>query len=94
MVAVPPSVILPPADTIGALPPLVVSSPSAVAKVPAATSAAPATNIAFIFVDCRMMSLLVSVAGLRITCGRPESPSLNWTIAEELLAIRYKSPGH
>jgi hypothetical protein len=50
VVAVSPSVILP-LDTIGALPPLIVSSPSAVAKAPAATSAAPATSIARIFVD-------------------------------------------
>jgi len=53
VVAVSPSVILP-LDTIGAVPPLAVSSPSAVAKVPAATSAAPATSIARIFVDCCM----------------------------------------
>ena len=37
VVAVPPSVILP-LDTIGAVPPLAVSSPSAVAKAPAATA--------------------------------------------------------
>jgi hypothetical protein len=48
VVAVSPSVILP-LDTVGAVP-LAVSSPSAVAKAPAATSAAPATNIARIFV--------------------------------------------
>ena len=53
VVAVSPSVILP-LDTIGAVPPFVVSSPSAVAKAPAATSAAPATSIARIFVDCCM----------------------------------------
>jgi hypothetical protein len=53
VVAVSPSVI-PPLDTIGAVPPLAVSSPSAVAKAPAAASTAPATSIARIFVDCCM----------------------------------------
>src|SRR5689334_15152152 len=44
VVAVLPSVISP-LDTIGAETPLTVSSPSAVAKAPAATSVAPATSI-------------------------------------------------
>jgi len=61
VVAVLPSVISP-LDTIGAVPPLTVSAPRAVAKAPAATSAAPATSVARNFVDCCMMSLLVSVA--------------------------------
>jgi hypothetical protein len=81
VVAVLPSVISP-LDTIGAEPPLTVSSPSAVAKAPAATSVAPATSIARNFVDCCMMSLLVSVARLCTTCGYLESSPLNWTIAE------------
>jgi hypothetical protein len=72
VVAVPPSVISP-LDTIGAMPLLAFSSPSAVAKEPAATSAAPAIRIARVFLDFCMSALLFSVARVSIKCGYPES---------------------
>jgi hypothetical protein len=53
VVAVTPSVISL-LETIGAVPVVAVSSASAVAKALAARSAAPATSVARIFVDCCM----------------------------------------
>jgi hypothetical protein len=53
VVAVSPNVISS-LSTVGALP-LPASCPSAVAKVPAATSAAPAASNARVFVECNMM---------------------------------------
>jgi hypothetical protein len=53
-VAVPPIVISDTLRYVGAAPPLAVSSPNAVVKVPAARIAAPATSAARVFLDCCM----------------------------------------
>jgi hypothetical protein len=82
VVAVSPTVILL-LSTVGAVGAmrLAVSSPSAVAKVPAATSAAPATSIARIFLDCCMGVASLSVTRPRMACGYAESLLPTWTVA-------------
>jgi hypothetical protein len=79
VVAVSPSVILV-LSTVGAVR-LAVSSPSAVAKAPAATSAAPPTSTARIFVDCRMNEAsLFSETRPCVASGYAESPLPTWTV--------------